>query len=202
MNWLAHIYLSDEDDESRLGGLLGDFLGNMDWKTIYSEAIKQGIKRHLEIDNFTDMHPVFKKSCKRISAKNSLFAHVLIDIFYDHFLAKNWDDYSHVLLNDFVSSFYNVLQEYRKILPDRLKIIAPFLIRENWFCSYQNIQGIRNVLYRLSRRIKQQNSIMESIIELQRNYSSLENDFRVFFSEVVHAFCPDRFSGLRNPGEE
>ncbi|MBN2534199.1 MAG: acyl carrier protein phosphodiesterase [Spirochaetales bacterium] len=191
MNWLAHIYLSDEDNESKIGGLLGDFLCN-DWTSKYSEAIKQGIRRHLDVDKFTDTHPVFKNSCSRISVENSYLAPVLIDIFYDHFLAKNWDDYSNVSLEDFVSSFYKVLLEHKEILPDKLQNIIFFMIKENWLCSYKNIEGIKNVLYRLSRRINRQNRIVESIIELQKNYSDLESDFQRFFPEIVHAYCPDR----------
>lgn len=200
MNWLAHIYLSEEDKESKLGGLLGDFLTNTDWNSIYSEGIKKGIKRHLAIDKFTDMHPVFQNSCERISKNTRHFAPVLIDIFYDHYLAKNWDKYADDSLDAFTSSFYTVLEEYKEKLPDRLSNAILFMIRENWLSSYQKIEGIQEVLFRLSRKVNMQNTIAESITELITHYEDLENDFCAFFPEIIQKFCPEKLSQIKYPG--
>ena len=184
MNWLAHIYLADNTEEDILGNFLGDFLMNVQWRTEFNTAVQNGIKTHLEVDRFSTLHPVFNQSCLRISAPNSMYRTVLIDMFYDHFLARNWSAYSQYSLTDYVARFHAILRKYRSMLPVRLLQILPLLIDENWLVSYREFEGIRQALKRLSLRISHDTKLHHGIFELNDNYEGLENDFHVIMNEL------------------
>lgn len=181
MNYLAHIYLSDNNDKSILGNFLGDFV-NKSLENNYEYTIKNGIFMHRKLDSFTDSNPVFLESKKRISRLNRRFAGVLIDMFYDHFLAKNWSEYSQIPLEEFVNNFYVILERFSYCLPEKLTRRMPLMIEENWLLSYKEIDGIKISLDRISWRFSKSNHpLLNPIDELIRNYDSLETDFKSFF---------------------
>jgi acyl carrier protein phosphodiesterase len=181
MNYLAHIYLSDNNDESMLGNFLGDFV-NKSLENDFEDSIRKGIFMHRKLDSFTDSNPVFLKSKKRISSINRRFAGVLVDMFYDHFLAKNWSEYSSISLEEYSDNFYSLLKSYSYCLPDKLTRRMPYMIEENWLVSYKEINGIKNSLDRISWRFsKSKHPLSNPVEELIRNYESFEADFRSFF---------------------
>lgn len=185
MNYLAHLYLAEDSPESLLGNLMGDFvkgfINNMD----YSEAIVRGIKLHRQVDTYTDSHAIFLRSKRLIEPTNRRYAGIIIDVFYDHFLAKCWSDYSAQPLPEFAAKVYNVLEDYHNILPETLQRIVPRIVAENWLMSYADIEGIETVLIGLSRRIKRQNSLAMAVEDLRENYDRLLLDFEQFFPELV-----------------
>jgi acyl carrier protein phosphodiesterase len=185
MNYLAHIYLSDNNDESMLGNFLGDFV-NKSLEENYEYPIKKGIFMHRKLDSFTDSHPVFLMSKRRVSTLNRRFAGVLIDMFYDHYLAKNWSHYSAVALEDYAANFYSMLYKFSDCLPDKLTRRLPYMVEENWLLSYRDISGIEKSLERISRRFSQsRHTLCNPIEELIDNYESLENDFKSFFPHAI-----------------
>ncbi|MBD0390798.1 MAG: DUF479 domain-containing protein, partial [Nostoc sp. C3-bin3] len=169
MNYLAHLYLADDSPESLLGNLIGDFLKGTTVDS-YSESIKNGIKLHKQVDRYTDLHDIVKKSKQLISPVNKRYAGIIVDVFYDHFLAKNWSNYSSVPLNSFTSNVYHVLQENYEILPDSLKRVAPTMIAENRLMSYVKISGMSTALKRISERLKRENSLENAVEDLKANY--------------------------------
>jgi acyl carrier protein phosphodiesterase len=184
MNYLAHLYLSPSDDESRLGNLLGDFVKNKSEFIAY-DKIYQGICFHQKIDRFTDSHLIVLKSKQRISEKNRRYAGVLMDIFYDHFLAKNWQLYSPITLDTFVENFYKVLEKYSLILPKRLFDIKPSMIQENWLLSYRDQAGIFKALERIANRLSVPYVTDEVMAELSDNYQEFQTAFNLFFDDII-----------------
>lgn len=185
MNYLAHIYLSDNNDESMLGNFLGDFV-NISLENNFENSIRNGIFMHRRLDSFTDSHPIFLESKRRISSLNRRFAGVLIDMFYDHFLAKNWNEYSPISLEEYADNFYNILERFSYCLPDKLTERLPVMIEENWLVSYREIDGIKKTLDRIAWRFsKSKHSLKNPIDELTSNYESLEIDFIRFFPCAV-----------------
>ena len=184
MNYLAHLFLSDGTPESLIGNLLGDFVkGSIE--NIYSLRIIEGIYLHRKIDSFTDSHPIFRASKRLISVDRRRFSGIMIDVFYDHFLAKNWSNYSSIPLIDFTNHVYQVLQDNKKILPDRLKNILPDMIAYDWLASYRETAAINRAINGLSRRIKRQNNLFGGVEELFLNYQQLQADFSMFFPELI-----------------
>lgn len=185
MNYLAHIYLSDNSEENMLGNFLGDFV-NKSLENSFEYSIRNGIFMHKKLDTFTDSHPDFLKSRKKISTPNRRLAGVLIDIFYDHFLAKNWSDYSSISLEDYADNFYNILKKFSNCLPDKLVKRMPIMIDENWLVSSREISGIERSLERISRRFSNtKHPLVNPIDDLINNYEEFESDFTNFYIDAI-----------------
>jgi len=153
MNFLAHIYLSFEDDEITLGNFMADSIRGNKFKHL-PDRVQKGILLHREIDTFTDTHAIPKKSSKRLHKNYSHYSRVIVDIFYDHFLAKNWKSYSDTPLNIFVEDFYDLLEDNYTILPFGVKRMMPYMIADNWIFNYAKMEGIGTVLNGMNRRTK------------------------------------------------
>lgn len=185
MNYLAHIYLSGNSEENMLGNFLGDFV-NKSLENEFEYSIKQGIFMHKKLDTFTDSHPDFLRSRERISRINRRLSGVLIDIFYDHFLAKNWHDYSPISLEEYADNFYKILKKFSYCLPHKLTKRMPFMIEENWLVSYREIRGIEITVERIAKRFSNtKHPLVNPIDELINNYESLENDFKCFYPHAI-----------------
>ncbi|MEZ4765004.1 MAG: ACP phosphodiesterase [Calditrichia bacterium] len=152
MNYLAHLFLADDTAESRIGNMLGDFV-TPETELQFSPEIRKGIALHRAVDKFTDSHPVFLRSKSRISDDFRLLKGIMIDIFYDHFLAKNWENYADQPLELFAEEVYRQFSNHFEMLPPRMQHMMPVMIRGNWLVTYREIRGIAWVLKGMSGRI-------------------------------------------------
>ena len=184
MNYLAHLYLSEPTEDAWLGSLLGDFVkGPLDGR--YGEHVTRGIALHRRIDSFTDAHPVVLRSKARVSADRRRYAGIMIDMFYDHFLAKNWREYHDVPLEDFTGKVYAMLYSRHAMLPERFQRIAPVMAKMNWLASYAYVESIGSALDRMGARLKRENKLLHSADELVEHYGELEADFRAFMPQIL-----------------
>ncbi|GGX25447.1 ACP phosphodiesterase [Aquimarina muelleri] len=183
MNFLAHIYLSGEDPELTIGNFIADSVKGKAYLQ-YPDGVQKGIMLHRKIDSYTDSHPIVKKSVSRLFPKYSHYSTVIVDILYDHFLAANWKEYSNTPLEEYISSFYTLLQEYYEILPKRIQNFMPYMIKDNWLLSYASIQGIGTILYQMNRRTKNRSKMNFAVIELEKYYDDFGKEFRSFFEEL------------------
>ena len=184
MNFLAHIYLSGNNKEIAIGNFISDSVRGNKYKT-FPKEIQKGILLHRQIDTFTDAHEIFRKSTKRLHKKYSQYSGVIVDIFYDHFLAKNWEHYSDISLEEYSTSFYKDLNDNFDILPKKVQNLMPYLIKDNWLLSYASIPGIAKVLHGMSRRTKYNSNMDLATTDLVNYYSEFENEFRLFFKELI-----------------
>ena len=183
MNFLAHIYLSGDNELITIGNFVADGVRGNKYK-LYPKEIQIGIQLHRQIDTFTDAHPVFRQCTKRLHKGYGHYSGVIVDIFYDHFLAKNWESYSDVPLEKYIANFYNSLSENIELLPPRFKKLTPIMIEGNWLLSYATVEGIQLVLNGMNRRTKGRSQMNESTKELKEHYEAFEEDFTVFFKEL------------------
>lgn len=194
MNFLAHIYLSFEDDEFTIGNFIADRIRGNKYKHL-PEKVQKGILLHREIDTFTDAHPVVRKSTKRLHKNYGHYSGIIVDIFYDHFLAKNWKLYSEIPLIDFVDRFYNLLEDNYGIMPEGIKQMMPYMIADNWIYNYSKIEGISKVLNGMNRRTKDKSKMNLAIVDLKEHYGSFESEFTVFFDELI-VFSKQKYISL------
>lgn len=187
MNFLAHLYLSPEDDHITLGNFIADAVKGKNFDK-YNDKIKEGILLHRAIDKYTDQHPVFRRSSQKLNGKYKKYSAVIIDIYYDHFLAKNWNDYSKTDLVDFVSGAYKILIKNYFLLPKKTKRILPFMIAQNWLVGYANLVDLQRVFNGMARRTTFDSGMENAISDLKINYTIFENDFREFFPELINFF--------------
>ncbi|WP_370392116.1 ACP phosphodiesterase [uncultured Winogradskyella sp.] len=191
MNFLAHIYLSGDNELLTLGNFAADGIRGRKYLD-YPEEIQAGILLHRFIDTYTDAHPIFRQSTKRLHEPYGHYSGVIIDIFYDHFLAKNWSRYSTVALEDFVEAFYASLQKHWDELPPKFKHLTPYMIEGNWLVNYASIEGIQSVLNGMNRRTNYKSKMDKAVKELTLFYQDFENEFFAFFDELQHAALEKR----------
>jgi acyl carrier protein phosphodiesterase len=182
MNFLAHLYLSGDDPELLVGNLMGDFVkGRLEGR--FPPGIERGIALHRRIDSFAAGNHNFLLSKRRIEPSFGLYRAVLVDLYYDHFLAIDWNEYAEVAFPRFVANAYGLVSANSGTLPERLRRIVPLLFEE-WLPSYREIAGIELALGRMSARLVRPNPLGEGGAELRRNYRELHEDFRGFFPEL------------------
>lgn len=184
MNFLAHIYLSGDNDMITIGNFVADAIRGNKYKLL-SPEFQVGVKLHRHIDTFTDAHPIVRQSTKRLHKNYSHYSGVIVDILYDHFLAKNWHKYSEIPLDTYVNDFYDLLNEHFDILPVRFQKLMPFMIADNWLLSYAETEGIQRVLNGMNRRTKNKSGMHLATNELKAFYSEFEDEFTRFFEELI-----------------
>ena len=183
MNFLAHLYLSRGSKQIMVGNFIADFIKGEETETFQKEVCL-GVVLHRKIDSFTNKHRCFAHSKKRLWPRHRHYSSVIVDIFYDHFLAKNWDEYSTTSLEEFASQAYSSLQQYDEILPARAKRILPHMVANNWLVNYRNLRGIDRAMQGMARRASFPSQMARAAEDLKKDYKSFESDFRNFFPEL------------------
>jgi len=148
--------------------------------------VKKGILIHRDIDSFTDMHQITRLSKQRVASRYHKYAGIIIDIFYDHFLASLWDSYSNLPLNEFVNRTYDLLKRNYKVLPDSIKRWFPTFLENNWMMAYTKVDGIELVLERMSANTSLPDHSAFAVEVLRDQYSLFKEDFLQFFPLIVH----------------
>lgn len=194
MNFLAHIYLSGENDLLKIGNFMADSIRGHSYES-YPTEIRKGILLHRSIDSFTDTHPVYRQSKHRLHEKYGHYSGVIMDIFYDHFLAKNWKTYSDEKLEDYAEKFYTLLTNNQEVLTERAKGMLPYMIGRNWLVSYATIEGLEMIMFQMDHRTKNRVAMHESIVELKQFYTEFENEFTLFFEEL-RKHCQQKLTEL------
>ncbi|TRO65136.1 ACP phosphodiesterase [Christiangramia sabulilitoris] len=184
MNFLAHIYLSGDNDQIKIGNFMADSIKGKKYKK-YPAEIQTGIILHRAIDFYTDTHPVFMQSTRRLFPIYGHYSGIIIDIFYDHFLAANWSRYSGTPLKKYTLDFYALLKDNFDVLPSKVQSFLPYMIRDNWLLSYASIEGIEHVLAGLNRRTGKKSDMHLAIKELKEHYQDFQFEFEIFFDEVI-----------------
>lgn len=184
MNYLAHIYLSGNSDEIMLGNFIGDYVkGNKHLD--YPEQVAFGIRLHRSIDLFTDRHPEVKKCIDLLKPGYGRYAGVVVDVFFDHFLAANWNDYSECTLRQFAKHAHAVFLSNFRLLPFRVKQFLPFLIQHKRLESYAQCENIAHVLEIMSRRTSLPANNQWAMQVLLQEYEQFGALFRRFFAEMI-----------------
>lgn len=179
-----HLYLSGTDPEILVGNLMGDFVkGRLDDR--FPPGIRRGIEIHRKIDAFAAGNDSFLRSKRRIDPIYGHFRAVMVDLFYDHFLARHWDAYSPVSLESFVDDTYRTLLRYETHLPSRLLEVLPRMFSRHWLLAYRETAGIDTALRRMSERLRKPGRLAEGSAELEEKSEALCVDFRLFLPEVA-----------------
>lgn len=184
MNFLAHLYLSGDNPKIMVGNFIADFVKGREALASYENGIAFGIELHRSIDAYTDRHPVVKRSKKRLSAKYRHYSAVIVDMFYDHFLANRWEEFHATPLEIYSRSSYRLLEEHKHLLPDRVRGMLPYMIRGNWLLGYGTIEGIGQALTGMAHRTPYESRMEEAADDLRANYTDFGNDFTNFFPEL------------------
>ena len=192
MNFLAHLYLSGNDENILVGNFIGDHVKGTDFSK-YHEGIISGIKLHRMIDAFTDSHPVVEESKKRLRPHFHKYAPVITDVFYDHFLAKNFLNHHTIPLIEFAEKSYFILSMHENIFPERTQRMFHFMKKENWLISYETMEGVNKALTGMSRRTKFASGMENATAHLEKDYLLYKKEFEVFIEELK-SYCDARIN--------
>jgi acyl carrier protein phosphodiesterase len=184
MNFLAHLYLSQNDTNIMIGNFIADHIRGNNYDE-YSKEIQQGIFLHREIDTFTDAHKVVRKSKRRLHERYGHYDGVIIDIFYDYFLAKNWSDYSAIPLDVYTDTINNLFSEISGDLPVKSQQFIKYMVEYNLLFNYNNKEGIAKVLNGMNSRTKGKSQMNLAIEDLQNLEEELQDDFTLFFKDLI-----------------
>jgi len=188
MNYLAHLFLSANDPGDLIGNLAVDFVKG---RCPYTRpAILAGMARHHRIDNFTDAHPAFRASRRRIDPPRHRYAGVVVDLFYDHLLAVSWPRYAGQTLDEFSAWVYGQLQAHQELLPPRLQRSLPRMIGDHWLGNYARAEGIARALHSLSRRSRRATDLTPALADLTTHYDAFAADFHAFFPALLAELAP------------
>ena len=182
MNYLAHLHLGGQRPGQLLGSLYGDFVkGRLQGQ--FAPEIEGAIQLHRSIDVFTDRHPQVDVALSRFSLTRRRYAGIVLDVFFDHCLARDWALYADRPLALFTSDVYRVLSSERQ-LPGRLAQIAPHMVANDWLGSYREFEVLEQVLRGISRRLTRPEELAAAMQEFRRLYEPLSEDFRLFYPQL------------------
>ncbi len=183
MNFLAHIYLSGNDDDLKFGNFIGDWIKGNKYMN-YNGNIRTGIILHREIDTYTDNHYIVEKSVERLRPAYGKYSGVAVDILYDHFLSKNWHEYSEIPLKIFVKNFHIYILKHFMLLPAGAKQFAFPFIRNKRLICYADLNCFEDVLKKMAFYTSMPNKVKEAMQIINRHYDEFEEEFRLFFKDV------------------
>ncbi|RIJ41616.1 acyl carrier protein phosphodiesterase [Pontibacter oryzae] len=183
MNYLAHIYLSGSDEQLLVGNFIADAVKGKQVE-LYPTGIAKGIRLHRLIDTYTDTHPVVAETKARLRPKYKKFAPVIADMYYDHFLARNFSKYAGMPLTAFVQQAYATIQQQYDVLPPRMQQLFPYMQRQNWLESYAEFHGLAQAFEGMSRRAAFTSGMETAGDELKARYTFYQADFDAFFPDL------------------
>lgn len=184
MNFLAHAWLAGDDPAHQLGGLMGDFVKGPLPAGLPAD-IAAGVALHRRIDVFADNHPAFRRSRGRVSPARRRAAGILVDMFYDHFLARHWQAFHREPLSDFTARMYALMDAHHPVLPSRLAGLLPSMREDDWLASYRSTETVAFALDRMARRLSRPELLLGGGAELDIHYVGLEEDFFEFANDAA-----------------
>lgn len=187
MNYLAHIFLSGPDPEIITGNFIGDHVTGRHYEG-FSPGIIKGIELHRAIDAFTDSHAIVEKSKSRLRPVFHKYAPVIVDIYYDHFLAVNWSRHAELSLLVYTKNAYALLNQRREIIPERAQRMLSYMEKQNWLYHYSTLDGIGQALTGMSRRATFESGMERAAAFLEEHYNLFADDFDLFFPDLK-SYC-------------
>ena len=198
MNYLAHLFLSGDDEQTMVGNFIGDYIKGKDLNR-FPDNIRKGITMHRQIDVFTDTHPKFREAKTYFRPEFGLYSGIIIDFLYDHFLAKNWNAYSDFTLRNFTKRSHAVLLKNFRHLPARVQGFLPFLIQNRRLESYASVTGIVEALKIMSKYTSLPAKADFVLREIEANYPFFEYNFKTFMFDMICYVNEKHGMELKNP---
>ena len=197
MNLVVHQLLSFRNPRWQVGNHLGEVIKGKKFLE-YSPDIQKGILLHRFIDTYSDQHPVVKRSSTWLHGNYGKFSPIIVDIYYDFLLIKNWEKFTKEPFSTFKQNCYLLLKENSSMYPEKLTHFTDAMIKYDWFEAYRSYEGLEIILKNMSKRTVFQNNMHMAVKDLYLNESQFEADFLEFFPELISETC--QFLEIEKPG--
>ena len=183
MNYLAHLYLAQPNADSYFGNLLGDFAGSR-YKHQLNRQVTLGLENHYLVDKYTDKHPLVQQAKLCFSHHRRRFAGIAVDVLFDHFLICHWNTFHQQSFAEFKARSYELLQQNLSNMPNRMQYVVTKITQDDWFKTYESIDGVGLALDNIAKRIRFTNQFHGSIEDIKLNYQELNELFLLFFPQL------------------
>jgi acyl carrier protein phosphodiesterase len=187
VNYLAHAYLSGDNEDVLIGNFIADHVRGNNFSN-YSQGVIEGIRLHRKIDAFTDTHPLFQSSKRVFYTGFEKYSGILVDIYFDYFLAKQFSHFHRLSLDEFSANVYSRYTKNIHQMPESSARFLSYVINNNIYSNYANIRGIETVLTHLSQRIGHNVLLQNSIEVFQKNEVDLNEKFNHFAADILKKF--------------
>ena len=185
MNFLAHALLAGDAAPDRIGGLLGDFVKGL-LPAGLPPDLASGVALHRAIDSFADRHPAFIASRARVSPLRRRVSGVLVDLFYDHLLARDWSGHASGSLEDYTAQIYAALDEFSVHLPEKANEVVARMREYDWLTSYRRVEAVGEAIDRMAvYRLRRANPLAGGIEEFLADPDGFADDFRKFLPDAL-----------------
>lgn len=199
MNFLAHLYLSGENEKLITGNFIGDYVKGKNFLK-YPGKIREGIILHRRIDSFTDDHELFREVKKLFREELGLYSGVVTDLIFDHLLASGWSNYHHLPLRRFAQKIHAILLKHIFYLPPRVQGFLPILIKNRRLESYAHKEGIQQSLEIMSRYTSLPPKATYAIEVLDSNFPFIETHFTAFMHQLIKFVESETATPIKRPG--
>jgi acyl carrier protein phosphodiesterase len=187
MNHLAHFFLSNGNDDLAIGNFVADFITNKELPQ-FTEGVKRGIFLHREIDAFTDAHPLVKQGTKRLHPYHHKYAPVIVDIYYDYLLARNWEEFAEIYPSVppdvFVKKMYKLLKIRENELPEKLRQRLPRMIADDFLMKATTFEGLEQSFARVEKYATFPGNFGNAAEHLMLFLDDFDKEFKDFFPDL------------------
>lgn len=184
MNFLAHMFLTYGDEKLTVGNYVADFIRNRDL-VLFPKKVVKGIMLHRHIDHYTDTHEEVLQSTRKLRKRHKKYAPVVIDVFYDYILSKNWETYTNVPIREFADEIYKTLNKYSHLYPVHLQDITARMIADDFLLQYGKKSGMRKTFERIGKRAKFKSNFATAFDDLEKDYDKIQDGFNAFFPDLI-----------------
>jgi acyl carrier protein phosphodiesterase len=187
MNYLGHLFFSNNDTELMLSNLFGDFVKGKDLSQFRAKT-QEGIILHRAIDTYIDTHPAVIELLQVLYPKLPKVSGIAVDLFFDHLLAKNWEKYHPENLNTFLTAFYENLNSGNEEFTIEFKHMIHHMVKVNWISYYPQLDGLEKALNGVSSRISFANELKNGLPVFLENQSLVESTFEIYMKDAIVHF--------------
>lgn len=183
MNFLAHCHIAHITKTSMLGNLLGDFAKGPISSLPYSDEIKLGIELHRAVDSFTDKHD-YTRELKAKMGQWRRFGGIILDVFYDHQLAIQFEQIEDLQLSQFSAQCYQQMTDIPEVAPDRFKRVVTSMCKMDWLSGYSELSNIERALHGISQRLSNKINLATSIDWYEQHQGLFSKSFLLFYDDL------------------
>jgi len=192
MNFLGHLYFSDNDLDLMYANLQGDYIKGRDLSQ-YQPIIQEGVVLHRTIDNYIDTHPAVRELLHQLYPHLPKISGVAVDLYFDHLLARDWNEFHDKPLRDFIDEFYKHQPHFESSFTYNFRFMLEKMHEYDWLFQYRHISGLSSASSGLSRRISFENNLHQAPQVFTMLQPEIETAFQEFMSSA-HPFFREYFT--------